>query len=517
MIVGNESVVEHDFVEIVLAGHLIDRIDRDAGRLHVHQKLREAVAAVLFGGRRGAEQAEHVIGDMGVAGPDLRAVDAPAAVGLGRLGLGGEQVGTGARLAHADDEAQFAAADAGQDVLLDVLGRVFEQDRAALPVGDEVQAHRRVGDAEFFGDDVTLEKIALLAAVFFRPGHADPAFGADPLAERAIVVVAMAGPIRDEGAGGHFLGEKGAHFGAQFVARGRQADLVEAEIGAHGQILPRRQHGPELIGAAPRDQFAERRRPVAFVAEIVAPRQQAKRVAMQNMLVGEADRAMHLVRDGRSFRGGLAGADFRGSRFEQDRVVERGRLRDGVGGRTGGGQRGRGFAGEAREVLLHGLEFSDRPLEGHALIGISHAERQDRLQGAGGLHAAHARAHQHQRGCIEAGRRRRAADDFRALEGHAVGSVAGEILSFAHAAVGGLHQSNRLRPCRRWPRPRCVRNLWRREFRGSVRSRCRRRSTAMRSRGRAGATVIAPAGAEMPARASSHPAISVSASGTGTA
>ena len=29
--VGDESVVEYDFVEIVLAGHLIDRIDRDAG------------------------------------------------------------------------------------------------------------------------------------------------------------------------------------------------------------------------------------------------------------------------------------------------------------------------------------------------------------------------------------------------------------------------------------------------------------------------------------------------------
>ena len=38
----------------------------------------------------------------------------------------------------------------------------------------------------------------------------------------------------------------------------------------------------------------------------------------------------------------------------------------------------------------------------------------------------------------------------------------------------------------------------------------------MRSRGRAGATVIAPAGAAMPARASSQPAISVSASGTGS-
>ena len=50
VIVGNEGVVEHHFVEIMLPGHLIDRIDRDARRLHVHQKLSETVAAVLFGG-----------------------------------------------------------------------------------------------------------------------------------------------------------------------------------------------------------------------------------------------------------------------------------------------------------------------------------------------------------------------------------------------------------------------------------------------------------------------------------
>ena len=188
-------------------------------------------------GRRGAEQAEHVIGDMRVAGPDFGAVDLPAAVDLGRLGLGGEQIGAGVRLAHADDEAQFAAADARQDVLLDVLGRVFEQDRAALPVGDEMQAHRRVGHAEFLGDDVTLEKIALVAAVFFRPGHADPAFGADPLAEGAILRVAMTRPVGNEGPGRHFLGDEGAHFLAQLLAFGRQTDLVEVEIGAHG-FLP---------------------------------------------------------------------------------------------------------------------------------------------------------------------------------------------------------------------------------------------------------------------------------------
>ena len=94
-------------------------------------------------------------------------------------------------LAHADDEAQFTAADARQNILLDVLGRVFEQDRAALAVGDEVDAHRRVGDAEFFGDHVALQVSALVAAVALRPGHADPALGADAPAEGAVVGVAV--------------------------------------------------------------------------------------------------------------------------------------------------------------------------------------------------------------------------------------------------------------------------------------------------------------------------------------
>ena len=140
------------------------------------------------------------------------AVDAPAAVGFGRLGLGGEQVGAGARLAHADDEAHFAAADARQDVHLDVLGRVFEQDRAALAVGDEMQPHRRVGDAEFLGHHVAFEEAALVPAVFLRPGHADPALGADAPAEGAVVRVAVARPVRIEGAGGDLLGEERAHF-----------------------------------------------------------------------------------------------------------------------------------------------------------------------------------------------------------------------------------------------------------------------------------------------------------------
>ena len=37
-------------------------------------------------------------------------------------------------------------------------------------------------------------------------------------------------------------------------------------------------------------------------------------------------------------------------------------MRDGIGGRTGCGKRGRGFAGKAGEILLDGLKFSNRTM-----------------------------------------------------------------------------------------------------------------------------------------------------------
>src|SRR5207253_4914015 len=121
-----------------------DRIDLDARRLHVDQKLRQPVAAVFLGRWRGTEDRQHVIGDMGGRGPYFRAVDQIAAIGLGRLGLGGEQVGAGIGLAHADRETYLAAAYARQDVHLDVLGGVFQKHRAALPVGHKEAPRRRV-------------------------------------------------------------------------------------------------------------------------------------------------------------------------------------------------------------------------------------------------------------------------------------------------------------------------------------------------------------------------------------
>ena len=82
----------------------------------------------------------------------------------------------------------------------------------------------------------------------------------------------MAGAVRIESALGDLVGEEGAHVLAQRLAFGRQADLVEVQIGAHRDGHQR----PEFVGAAPGDVLAELGRPPAFVAEVVAPGQHAR-------------------------------------------------------------------------------------------------------------------------------------------------------------------------------------------------------------------------------------------------
>ena len=115
------------------------------------------------------------------------------------------------------------------------------------------------------------------------------------------------GRSRHESAGGDFLGEKGAHLL-------RAASHIPAAGGSdrncRSMRSSRRHQRPEVVGAAPRDQLAELCRPIAFAAEIVAPRQHAQREAMQNVFLGEADGAEHLMRDRGALGGGFAGADF---------------------------------------------------------------------------------------------------------------------------------------------------------------------------------------------------------------
>src|SRR5262249_29372196 len=62
---------------------------------------------------------------------------------------------------------------------------------------------------------------------------------ADPAAEGGIVEVAVRGPIRIEAAGCHLLGNECADLPPQRLAFRRQADRIEAEIGAHGIVFQR--------------------------------------------------------------------------------------------------------------------------------------------------------------------------------------------------------------------------------------------------------------------------------------
>src|SRR3984885_2421217 len=72
-----------------------------------------------------------------------------------------------------------------------------------------------------------------MAAIFLRPGHAEPAALADPAGKFRRVGVFAVGLVRIEGAGGDFLGEEGAHFLAQLFAFGRQADRIETKGCGH--------------------------------------------------------------------------------------------------------------------------------------------------------------------------------------------------------------------------------------------------------------------------------------------
>src|SRR5262249_30758837 len=90
-----------------------------------------------------------------------------------------------------------------------------------------------IGDAKFFRHDVAFKETAFVAAIFFRPGHTDPSPGADAFAERSIVRVAVARPVRIERAVGDFFRKESPDIAAQALAFWRKADLIELQAGAH--------------------------------------------------------------------------------------------------------------------------------------------------------------------------------------------------------------------------------------------------------------------------------------------
>jgi hypothetical protein len=79
-----------------------------------------------------------------------------------------------------------------------------------------------------------------VAAIFLRPGHAEPAALANSAGKFRRVGVLAVGLVRIEGAGSDFVCEEFSHFLAQLLAFGRQADRIETKGCGHVLVQSRK-------------------------------------------------------------------------------------------------------------------------------------------------------------------------------------------------------------------------------------------------------------------------------------
>ena len=96
----------------------------------------------------GADEAEDPVGVIGVAGPDLRAVDEPVVALVFGLGLQPGEVGSRARLRVALAPADLAPDDRRNELLLLLFVRELQERRAEHPEAEAVQRRARADPAE---------------------------------------------------------------------------------------------------------------------------------------------------------------------------------------------------------------------------------------------------------------------------------------------------------------------------------------------------------------------------------
>ena len=110
-----KRILEHDFVEMMLAREIEDRPDRDPRQRKIDEKLAQALVAALRINRPRAAEQDHVVAMMSVGCPELRAVDAPASIRATRAGANRRQIRAGVGLAHANAEEALARGDTRQN------------------------------------------------------------------------------------------------------------------------------------------------------------------------------------------------------------------------------------------------------------------------------------------------------------------------------------------------------------------------------------------------------------------
>src|SRR5262245_56277146 len=129
---------------------------------------------MLRGVRVGARDQVRVVGDVGKTGPDFLTGDGKVVPLLHRLGAQRRQVRARPRLAHPQTKNDLSFSEPREDLGLLLLAAVRQQGRADLPVAEPVGGDGRPRAQQLLGQDHAVKIAFLLAAVFFRPGEADP-------------------------------------------------------------------------------------------------------------------------------------------------------------------------------------------------------------------------------------------------------------------------------------------------------------------------------------------------------
>ena len=216
---GNANVVKEDLREVRTAGHVLDRPHFDAWGIHLHEQARNAFVLVLRAGI-GAREQDDPLGVGCARRPDLLTVDHVLIAVAHSLALEGGEVAAGARLRVARAPLVLAVQNVRQELLLLLLGPVFD-DRRPHPL----ESHH--GRAErgcacfrhlFFEDDL-LHDAPTASAVLGGPVEAYPTLLADAL-EPVRHQVRVLASLRRE-----VLLDERAHFVAERFLFRRQVEI----------------------------------------------------------------------------------------------------------------------------------------------------------------------------------------------------------------------------------------------------------------------------------------------------
>src|SRR5690606_15467686 len=171
---------------LAVARDLDDRAHLDAGLLHRHQQVRQAV--VSLGARLGAAQHEAPVGPLRPRGPDLLALDDPLAALQARARLHVREVGAGVRLGVALAPDRLAARAAAQETLFLLLAAERGQGGREQPLADVAEPARPAGARVLLVPDHLLDQRRAAPARLARPAEPDPARLAEPPLPRAALL-----------------------------------------------------------------------------------------------------------------------------------------------------------------------------------------------------------------------------------------------------------------------------------------------------------------------------------------